>query len=277
MRNKLKLIKGHLSILFLVVLSSCGSGEEGCLDISATNFDASVDVSCNNCCTYPTLSFRVNHVYDSVNFSLNQVYHDANNTPYTVTGAQFYTSDLNLIKSDGSTVGVTDKLTLVYFDNSSQSVEDNFTLIEKSIGAYSKEDIGSITTTGDFTKIRFYVGVSELANHAEPSQMPTDHALASQSDTMHWNATDGYIFNKITVQNDTSSTNTTKYEVGMDGNLVLVELDYPQTIQSGYDVDIIIQLDYFKLFDTIGFQTDDAATIKSKIVSNTADAFSVVN
>ncbi len=264
-------------MLSIGILGSCGSGEEGCLDISATNYDVSADVSCASCCTYPALSMRINHRMDSVTFALNSVYHDASGTPFTVAGVQFYVSDLKLVKSDGSTVGVTDELTLTFSDNTIMDIEDNFALYEKSIGTYSPADFGTISTSGNFTKIQFYVGVTPFANHAEPSKMPSGHPLAIQSDTMHWNLNDGYIFNKIQIVKDTSSTNITTFEIGNDGNLVFVELDYPQTIQRGFNIALALNLDYAQLFSGIQFQTDDDAAIKAKIISNTASAFSVSN
>lgn len=260
-----------------IIITSCDSGEEGCLDISATNFDASADVNCANCCTYPSLAMRINHMMDSVTFSLNSVYHDASNTPFTVSSVQFYISEIKLVQADGSQVGVTDELTLTFADNTSMIVEDNFTLFKKSIGNYTSNEIGRISTSGDFTKIQFYVGVTGFANHAKPSAMPNGHDLEIQSDTMHWNVTEGYIFNKIQVQKDTSSSNISTFEIGNDGNLVLVELDYPITVQSGFDVSLAVDLDYSKLFNGIQFQNETDEAIKTKIISNTANAFSVSN
>ena len=106
-----------LTILFFGLLqSSCADDEEGCLDIQATNFDVTTDIACANCCTYPTLSFRVNHVYDSIqnNFLLNSTYLDAIDSPYLVSAIQYYVADIQLVRADGSEVGVTDVLDLTF-------------------------------------------------------------------------------------------------------------------------------------------------------------------
>lgn len=273
-------VRKYLFFFFLLTggaafFSSCDSAEEGCLDLQATNFDVSSDEACAECCTYPALTLRINHVQDLGTFQLNTVYLDAQNQPFTIESLQFYISEFQLVQSDGNAIGLADELTLTFPDNTQSVIEDNFTLFEKNIGSYTSNSIGSIRTSGNFTKIRFYLGVTNLANHAEPSGMPAGHDLAIQPDTMHWNVTDGYIFNKIKVQKDTASTNLTTLEIGTDANLTLVELDYPISVNTGFNLDLAIDLDYKKLFDGIQFQIDTDEAIQSKIISNTADAFSV--
>lgn len=267
-----------LAILsFSILQSSCNDDEEGCLDIQGTNFDVTTDIACNSCCTYPTLSFRTNHVYDSIsnNFVINSTYLDAIDSPYLVSAIQYYISDIQLVRADGSEVGVTDILDLTFFDNTTTSIEDNFSLIKKSIGSYTPADVGTINTNGSFAKVRFNVGVNSSANHAVIGSMPDGHALSTQSESMHVDITEGYIFNKIQIVKDTTTNELTTYEISGDNNLVNVELDYPISLESGFDLGLIVYLDYKKLFDGIDFQNDDENTIQTKIVTNTATAFSI--
>lgn len=266
-----------VAIVFIGILqSSCNDNEEGCLDIQATNFDVTADIACNGCCTYPTLSFRINHIYDSIsnNFALNSTYLDAIDSPYLVSAIQYYISDLQLVRADGSEVGVTDMLDLTFFDNTTASIEDNFALIKKSIGTYTSANIGTINTEGNFSKIRFNVGVNSSANHAVINAMPSGHALSIQTESMHLDITEGYIFNKIQIVKDTTTNEVTTYEISGDNNLVSVELDYPISLNSGFDLGLVVYLNYKKLFEGIDFQNDDDNTIQTKIVNNTANAFS---
>lgn len=267
-----------LAILsFTILQSSCNDDEEGCLDIQATNFDVSADIACNSCCTYPTLSFRINHVYDSItnDFVLDRTYLDAIDSPYLASAIQYYISDIQLVRADGSEVGVTDILDLTFFDNTTASIEDNFSLMKKSIGTYTSANIGTISTNGNFTKIRFNVGVNSSANHAVIAAMPDEHALSIQSESMHLDITEGYIFNKIQIVKDTTTNETVTYEISGDNNLVNIELDYPINLESGYNLGLVVYLDYKKLFEGIDFQNDDENTIQTKIVTNTVNAFSV--
>lgn len=259
-----------------MLFSSCSNDEEGCLDIQATNFDVTADVACNSCCTYPALSFRVNHIYtDSLNFTLDATYLDAIDSPFTVSSAQMYISDVQLVRADGSSVGVTDELTLTFSDNTTSVVEDNFLFVRKSIGNYTSGTIGSINTEGTFEKIRFNVGVNPTANHAEISAMPDGHALAGQTESMHIDINEGYIFTKLQIVTDTTSTDFTTYEISSDVNLITIELDYPLNIDAGFDISLIVNMDYNILFNDIDFQNDDESSIISKLTNNMSNAFSV--
>jgi hypothetical protein len=277
MRNWQKKVKKQLGAFFIIIImASCGADEEGCLDIQGTNFDVSSDIACSDCCTFPTLSMRINHVKDdSLTFSLDEAYLDANNTPFVVNSVQFYVSELELVRSNGETATISDEITVTLNDNSAIDLTDNVELYIKNIGTYTEEDFGEVKVTGTFTKIRFYVGLNNPTNQVLPASVTSEHPLAAQTESMYWNTTDGYIFNKIGVQTDTADATITTYEIGTDGNQVLVELDYPLNISSGFDVDLNVNLDYGKLLEGINFQLDDAATVISKIIGNTADSFSV--
>lgn len=266
----------YFSTIVFILFSSCSNDEEGCLDVQATNFDVTADVACNSCCTYPELSFRVNHIYtDSANFILDATYLDAIDSPFTVSSAQMYISDVQLIRADGTGVGVTDNLTLTFSDNTTSVIEDNFLFVRKSIGNYTSGTIGNISTEGKFEKIRFNVGVNPTANHAQISNMPDGHALAEQTESMHLDINDGYIFTKLQIVTDTTSTDFTIYEISGDGSLTTIELDYPLNIDAGFDISLIVNMDYNILFSNIDFQNDDETSITSKLQNNISNAFSV--
>lgn len=275
-KGTLTIKNGLLYLFFLsIFLMGCGSEESGCLDIQATNFDVTADEACKDCCTYPDLTFRVNHVYDSLTFSLEEIYEDAGQTPYYLTSVQFYVSDIELVRADGSSVGVTDVLELTLADGSTTEVSDDFILINKSIGSYSLRTVGNISTSGSFTKIRFKIGVTPAANYADIDRMPSGHALAMQSDTMYRSMAEGYIFNKIKMVADTATKVEQIYEILGDNNLKTIELAYPLVVAEGFDVAIVLALDYKKLFEGINFKIDNEATILTKIADNTTGAFSL--
>jgi hypothetical protein len=64
--------------LFILLFSSCYQGTNGCLDITAANYDASADEDCEEdetageCpCEYNTLEMNIDLVYDTLSYSLN--------------------------------------------------------------------------------------------------------------------------------------------------------------------------------------------------------------
>ena len=50
-----KLSRISLCLYVVLSLTACFEPQEGCTDIAATNFDASADENCTDCCTYPKL------------------------------------------------------------------------------------------------------------------------------------------------------------------------------------------------------------------------------
>ena len=58
-------------------------------------------------------------------------------------------------------------------------------------------------------------------------------------------------------------------------NTVEISLNFPFTLAPGFDATLPIKVNYSKWLSGIDFVTDSEAMIKSKIVSNTAEAFSI--
>lgn len=257
-----------------IATSSCNETTEGCLDATATNFDASADTDC--CCTYPVLEIRLSYALnslDSSSFSTEQVFHDNAGLPYKINSLLFYISNVQLVRNTGENLGVNNTLTIYFENNTTQTVEDNYLVARTNTFLY---EIGTFSHTGDFDKIRFNLGVGDVANHSIPDSLASTHPLAPQAEGMHLNTTDGYIFAKAEIITDTSTTTTTTYLISGDSNLITVELDNPMTIQTGFDTQIKINADFAKFFESVDFTTDDEATIQSKMITNASSVFSIV-
>ena len=264
----MKKIIGLLSIV--LIIASCGEDVEGCLDPEATNFDPSADMTC--CCEYPQLTFRMsynNYAGDSTAFALNAVYNDDDGTPFYVNNLSLYFSDFELVKSDNSVETVIDTIEVSLQDGTIVTLQDDFSILKNSVFQY---DIGTTNISGDFTKIRFKVGLNDIANQVNPESVETTHPLSSDNGLYENNA---YIFNQITVITDTSATDViTEYNV--NSNIISIELNHDFTIYSGFDTEININTDLKKLLDTVDFQNDDYDAIISKIVVNTSEIFTIV-
>ena len=61
---------------------------------------------------------------------------------------------------------------------------------------------------------------------------------------------------KIQIVKDTTTNETVTYEISGDNNLVNIELDYPINLESGYNLGLVVYLDYKKLFEGIDFQNN---------------------
>jgi|AntRauTorckE5430_2_1112549.scaffolds.fasta_scaffold04104_1 hypothetical protein len=257
-----------LPILFL--FSNCREKIQGCLDPEASNFDPSADETC--CCEYPQLSIRFsynNYDTDTTAFALNQVYNDNGNNAYYINNINLYLSDFELIKSNNSVLRISDSLTVILQNGTLTNIIDDVIILKPNTFKY---DIGTITTSGDFAKIRFKVGLNDLINQTNPEEISTTHALSKDKNLY---ATNGYIFNKIDIIADTSTTDLiTNFEITTP--FVEIELTYDFSIYAGFDTEIKINADLKKLLETIDFQGDNVSTIQSKIVTNTNDIFTIV-
>lgn len=277
-----------LTLLSAILVSACYERREGCLDIAATNFDVDADVACpDNCCTYPRLQLKFSHKVKSPDRDTfyNLVYNDS---VYTVDGTnffrineiRFYISDVKLVQSNGQTVGVQDEVEIALpgiGDTTYQTIENNFALVTRS--SFAASVIGALRPEGNYVGIRFNVGVSTPANHADPLYFPNGHPLRVTANSgMHWSVDSGYVFNSIALFRDTIASDTipTILEIGTDDYLRTVNLDFPFTLREGFNAVITLRIDYLKWFEGIQIRTDSEATLIEKIVENVANSFTVL-
>lgn len=278
----------YLSIFTLILFSTaCYEDIEGCLDINANNFDVTADVECIDCCNFPTLELSVLHRISDpqldtfYNLPLNDSITLDSINYFIINDLKFYLSDIQLVKSDGTAIGVTDEIQLINTsetDTISTFVEDNFALISRRSPRASS--IGTIIANGDFSGIRFKVGLSETANTANPNLVPTNHPLFFDEGEMYFNADSGYVFNRIellenTLLVDTTIVDTTLIEIGLNENLRNIVLDYPFSLSLGFNTSIILQIDYRDWFELIDFQNDSPSTIVTKIMENLPNSFDI--
>ncbi len=254
----------------LLIIASCGEDIEGCLDPEATNFDPSADATC--CCEYPQLIFRIsydNYVGDSAAFALNRVYSDVDGTPYYVNDLGMYLSDFELVRANNSVEMVLDTIEVTLQDGTLTTLQDDFIILRNNVFRYA---IGTTNISGDFSKIRFKIGLNQIASQVNPESVETTHPLSADKN-LYENGT--YINNQIAIIADTSAIDMiTNYNI-ID-NTISVELNHNFTVNSGFDTEIKINADLKKLLDTVDFQNDDYDAIISKIITNTSDIFTIV-
>ena len=85
---------------WLLLLSSCNSKVEGCLDISAENFDLDADKPCDKCCRYPSVSLVLTQRWNDNNFQTTDTLYDVNQLPYLITDLKYVLSSFSWQDSD---------------------------------------------------------------------------------------------------------------------------------------------------------------------------------
>jgi hypothetical protein len=270
---------------FLLSLPGCYEPIEGCLDAAAANFDIDADEPCADCCTFPVLKLDFQHKYvngnriDNLVFS-DSVYYDINGHPFRLNSIRFYLSDLHLVRSNDTEVGVEDRLELGIWtsnlDTVHVNVEDNFTLADPD--DFGSKELGTIRASGQFDRLRFTIGLDEVANRAVVNAFPDellDHPLAQED--MYWDFDRGYIFNRIELTRDTAENTTpTLLEIGTAQNLITVDLPIDFNALEGFNIKVTLKIDYSLWFKSLDIKNDPASTLIEKIIANLADSFSLV-
>ena len=258
-----------LPIAYCLSIYACQETTKGCLDVRATNFDVSVTQACeDNCCSYPYLALQVDHLYDTTKFSLNKKYKiDGVADSIEFLSFQFYLSNFQVITSDNKTATVIDSIIIARTNDTIKTLS-NYALVSKGNGFQYK--IGKFDKPTKYAKVKFQLGLDNIANQAIPSKMPSGSPLSTQNDSMYLKALNTYIFNKIVYkvksQPDTFSIFIT----------TITPLEFTKTLSftEGFDAVIPLKIDYKKFIKDIKF-TETKDNIKQKIVNNTPTAFSI--
>ncbi len=221
-----------LLFLFAVLLSfsSCYYDHDGSIVLeeptppSPSSVDASVNFSAN---------------YDGTPFVIGDTYEYEDGTPIFFTRFNFFVSDVALIAADGSEVEISN-IELVDFTN--QNLD-----IDSANEGYNIEF--SDVATGEYTGMRFGIGVSDELNATSPSDYSGTHPLGGSGD--YWAAWDSYIFakleGKVDVDLDGTFTSGIVYHTGGNEYYNEIEFDMPITIDEDNTSLPTIDIDVRKL------------------------------
>jgi len=271
--------------LLLINLNSCYEPEEGCLDLTSTNFDLDADEPCVDCCTYPKLKIRFNNKWQYadtlVAFTTDTFYLDVNNDPFRIERIRFYWSDYQLVLNDGSKIATTDLIDIKVAngaDTSTINIVDHFMLADVN-SSTDNFTLGSIRPNGILQGLNTNFGIDRPANSAITDDFTSTHVLAPQLGNMNYGSEEGYIFAKIELFKDTTATDTIPYIINVFGDNALrnltLDLPVPVILTEGFNPLLIIETDFAKWFDGINIRTGDTSTIQTQIVDNIAESFTL--
>lgn len=260
-------------------LNGCFEPKDGCLDIEATNFDASADRDC--CCEYPNLILEARHRYgsDSVQYVPDSLYVNSTGQIFRIKKVVFYLSEIQLFQNGGM-FSVSDTVQLQTYaptggDTTKEAFTDDFLLVRRSP---IDNPVGEFRPAGIFDKIRMRLGLSSDAQRVIPRLAPSGSPLKIQGDSLWYGPSAGYVFLQAVVVRD--SMPATKPDT-----LSFTQADLPDFFiektgsyyhpSGGYNFRLTLGIDYKKLFDGINWTTGDIPAWKSQIVVNLPSVFSV--
>jgi len=285
MRKNNKPSHFFLSIIALLLFAqACYEPQAGCLDVEAVNYDFSADENDAADCVYPELRLRFEHVYSypdtTVNLRLQDTFYlDESGNPFRLNRFEFLLSDIRLQLADGSTLEVSDEIA-IYIESDEGRVNEFFVTDNFAFGTAANSGnitIGTVRESATVNALNFFVGVAGQANQAIPDSFPITHPLGLSDSLIYFNRDSGYVFQLIELFRDTAATDTIPelLRIGTNDNIQFIDLPVGVEKQPGFHFRATIQIDYRKWLDGINVDTDTKAELAQKIVSNTAEAFSL--
>jgi hypothetical protein len=281
--NKNKLIKTDLSkrsvnaffhffiypsVFCLLLCTQCQEPIKGCLDARAVNFDVTAAKPCeDNCCQYPNLRIQLDYVYDTLNFKYLTNYKFGSDS-IKIIGSQFYMSNCQLIKADGSKATVLDSIP-IFLEKDTVRVLNFYTLLGKSNGFDAT--LGKFNEVGIFNKFNFILGLDDKVAQTIPTKMPTSSPLSIKADSMYISSEKKYIYHKLSIVRFSKPSDTLRLSIKTPQNVSLSTVKN-LVIKEGVDAIVPIKVDYKKWFEGVNFN-DPVNSIQDKIVNNTAQAF----
>lgn len=267
-----------LCLCMMLCLTACFEPQEGCTDISATNFDASADKNCDDCCVFPKLQLEITQRYDTLTFLENRPYENSGGQWFILKSVSFYLSDFQLFQN-GDTAFVSDTVGLRSFaptgsDTLREIFTDDFVLVRRTP---LLNEVGTFRNDGVFEKVRFRVGLDADAQRVIPRLAPTGHPLRIQSDSLWHGRAAGFVFAQVIVARDT-------FTGTRPDTLALTQADLPGFFveangsfvhETGYNFSLKLTADHKKLLEGIDWTTGDISAWKTRIVANMSGALSV--
>ncbi len=155
--------------------------------------------------------------------------------------AAFYIAEIELHKTDGSRLMLSDQYLLV------DAAEPGR---EFDLGNWSVTDIEGVSLR---------IGVDSARNHLDPASYPADHPLAPQNPSMHWGWVSGYRFMAVEgrIDNNADGVPEAAMEFHNLGNQLYTTLFVPAqlTAEAG-ELRLELVIEYARLFDQMPLQTN---------------------
>ncbi len=263
-------------LLSVMLCASCFDPKEGCLDIAATNFDASADEDC--CCSYPGLIFSVDQKWDTLPFRRDSVFALDNGKLIRLHDVLLYLSDFQMEKN-GSVFKNSDTIQLEVYpktgkDTLKEVFLNDFELISLD---NSTANTGVFRTAGQFDALQFRFGLSNDANRVIARKVRLGHPLRQGADSLWLSPTQGYALIKVLLSPDT--TRNSPRDSVLLTRADLGDLFFRQTgsftSELGYDFRLKMNIDLKKLLGKTNWSIPDKTQWKKDIIANLPGAFSV--
>lgn len=244
----------------MLLFISCYQQKEACLDIHATNFDASADVNC--CCDYPRLQLNFIHKTNTILFNSDDTLTNDLGQSYKINSFSFYLSGFSFKTSNGTIITTSDTIRIPSKTDSIVLNKD-ITLVRPLT---SNVLLGRLIQTNDFNEINFNIGVPQAANQADISRISESSNLSTQPDSM-FTPSLGY----VSIRYSISDLNGNIKEVRVYDMIPLhFNLLLPNKLAK--NTCLQLEIDHSYLMHEIDILNDSNKSIENKIKQNFSNA-----
>lgn len=261
---------------------ACFEPEEGCLDLSAANFNFDADRACTDCCTFPTLTFSSSNVWSTVDTTFNlrtdTTYQDGAGNAFLIDRIRFFASDLSLTNTDGDGIQLQDSLSFSYLragDTLVTTTEADYALLRVE-GSSSSDLVGTIQPTGSVEAFTLRLGLDAIANSAIIDEVPSNAPFSSSNATLYFGENSGYAAVQIdlflgTTAADENAFSITIFPEDLRQDLFTFRFTNPVVLAEGFDLTARIQVNYAAWFAGIDLSAD-SELVKNQIVDRLTES-----
>ena len=184
-----------LICLLSILIYSCSEPTEGCIDVSARNFDVSADVDCCRkppecCCQYPTLSLNLFYKLTgedtlanmSTNFKLKRYYALQNSTD-SIRIDSFHLFISNIRPTDnslGDSIQTLESIRVRTSDGQGDIIEqtfpDNIALVDFENFQYT---LGTYRSVSGYNELNYNIGIPANLAAVDPVNVLDNHPLSN--------------------------------------------------------------------------------------------------
>lgn len=119
---------------------------------------------------------------------------------------------------------------------------------------------GTGTPGGDYTGLRFRIGVDEAINKADPHSYPPGHALNPQVNGLHWGLMGGYIFMAFEGRWHNPAGQEDGFSFHLANAPQLTTVEVPVEFQGGRPLTIELEMDLLRVLKDIDLAHDGTST-----------------
>ena len=256
--------------MFSLLCAACFDAREGCLDISATNFDVAADKDC--CCTYPLLNANILHRIDTNPLTLGAKYGGVSGDSFAILDFAFYLSDFTVFRQNEAFY-VQDTVRMGILKNSDTvyvGFRDDIIAVQRNNAPVHVID--TFPYQGIFDKITFRFGLKDSLLEVLRSEAPSGHPMGSGNRGLYNSLVqeyDGMWMNVVRFLPPNNQADTLMLRFSSSGLPADIDLFGTQTLvqKTGFDLTFTLEIDYLKWFATVDLQADEM-TIKAQIRQN---------